>query len=233
MSDGWIKLHRKLTSWEWYTDSKMVHLFLHILLNANHDDNKWRGIEVLRGQLITGINSLSESTGISTQSIRTCLNRLKSTSEITIKSTNKYSVITVCNYDSYQIEEKKSTSKSTRKPTNNQQSTNNKQEGEEDNDKSLSTWRSDFDVYLKECREAYIAFEADKKMMDIQQDLNPSLNVSKSIRKGFTNYWSTKDGWEQKKKSKSNTINWRRTIINSIEFNKVYLTKEELSERNR
>ena len=124
--EGWIKLHRKLVDWEWYTDSKMVHLLFHLVAKANHKDGKWQGIEVNRGQLITGRDVLKSQTGISTQSIRTCLDRLKSTNEITIKSTNKYSVITIVNYDSYQLNENTNQQLTNKQPTTNQQLTTNK-----------------------------------------------------------------------------------------------------------
>lgn len=102
--EGWIKLHRKTLTWEWFRDSQTVHLFIYLLLSANHEDRKWKGITVKRGQLITGRNALSEATGISVRSIRTCLNKLKSTNELTIKTTNKFSIITICNYEEYQKE---------------------------------------------------------------------------------------------------------------------------------
>ena len=40
---GYIKLHRKLLEWEWYSDTNVKIVFLHCLLMANHDDTKWRG----------------------------------------------------------------------------------------------------------------------------------------------------------------------------------------------
>lgn len=57
----------------------------------------------MRGQLITGRKRISKDTGISERSIRTCIKRLKSTSEVSVKTTNKYSIITLCNYDDYQV----------------------------------------------------------------------------------------------------------------------------------
>lgn len=103
MSDaGYIKLFRCITSWEWYHDSHMVHLLIHLIMSANHKPGRWKGVELLRGQLITGRHSLSEQTGITERSCRTCLERLKTTKEITIRTTNSYSLITVLNYDSYQ-----------------------------------------------------------------------------------------------------------------------------------
>ena len=119
--NGWIKLHYKFLKWEWSNDPNMVALFLHLLLKANYQGRNWRGQDIKRGELITGLHSLSAETGISLQSLRTCLKRLKSTNEITIKSTNKYSVICIRNYNKYQHEP---TSKLTSKLTNNQQTTN-------------------------------------------------------------------------------------------------------------
>lgn len=122
--EGWIKIHRKILTWEWYQSSDMVHLFLHLILSANRDDRLWQGIKVKRGQVVTGRCSLSRELGISEQKIRSCINRLKSTSEITSKSTNKYSIITICNYEDYQENEKISNQQPNQQ--HNQQSTTNK-----------------------------------------------------------------------------------------------------------
>lgn len=105
MTNGWIKTYRKLQEWEWYTDSHMVHLFIHLLLEANHRDRRWRGITIKRGQVLTSRGKLSFETGISERTIRTCLKRLKATNEVTIQSTNRFTLITICNYGSYQVEE--------------------------------------------------------------------------------------------------------------------------------
>jgi hypothetical protein len=121
---GWVKMHRRLKEWEWYKDSHMVHLFNHILLTANHEPGRWQGVDVNIGELVVGRKTLSEETGISEQSVRTCLKRLKSTGEVTIKSTNKFSLITVVNWDYYQGNGEESTSISTSNLTNNQPATN-------------------------------------------------------------------------------------------------------------
>jgi len=121
---GWIKLHRKLVDWEWYTDSQAVHLFIHLVIHANFEDKKWRGILVKRGQFITGRHELSAATGISEQSIRTNITRLKSTNEITSTSTSKYTIYTIVNYDKFQGLDDKPTSTSTSQLTNDQPATN-------------------------------------------------------------------------------------------------------------
>ena len=120
---GWISLHRKITNWEWYTDSQVLHLFIHLLLKANHRDNNWQGITIKRGQLITGRKQLSAETGLSEQTVRTCLKKLEKSQNLTSKSTNRFSLITILNYDSYQSAQLDY--QPTDQPTTNQQLTSN------------------------------------------------------------------------------------------------------------
>ena len=116
---GWVKIFRRFLKWEWYDDTHMVRLFLHILLKANYEDRRWHGMVIKRGQMVTSSLRLAQETHISRQSIRTCLARLRDTQEITTLSTNKYIIITVCRFDSYQVVN------DVDQPTNNQQLTNN------------------------------------------------------------------------------------------------------------
>ncbi len=121
--------------WEWYQDGNTTRLFLHLLLTANHEMKRWRGMEIQRGQLVTGRFALSKQLNISEQSIRTSLERLKSTSEITTKSTNRFSIITITNYDSYNdryLEANQPANQpANQQLTSNQPATNHKQEDKE------------------------------------------------------------------------------------------------------
>ena len=99
---GYIKLFRRLTAWEWYKESPMVHLLVHLIMMANRQPGRWKGVELQRGQLITGRHALSLQTGITERTCRTCLERLKTTREIAIETTNRYTLITLLNYDTYQ-----------------------------------------------------------------------------------------------------------------------------------
>lgn len=121
---GWIKLHRQFTEWEWYRKGDVARLFIHLLLTANHEDKKWQGITVRRGQIVVGRKELALETGLTEQTIRTCILKLKSTNEITTKSTNKYTIVTIVKYEQYQHDERKSTSKTTSESTNEQPTTN-------------------------------------------------------------------------------------------------------------
>lgn len=102
--NGWVKLHRKFAAWEWGDEPKMVSLFIHLLLAASNRGTQWKGQSIERGQVIFGLEKWSKETGISIQSLRTCLKKLKSTGEIVTKSTSKYTIVTICNYDQYQEE---------------------------------------------------------------------------------------------------------------------------------
>lgn len=100
--EGYIKLHRKIIDWEWYTDVNTKCLFLHLMLMANHSDQKWRGETIKKGEFVTSLSHLSVQTGLSVQQVRTSLKKLQKTGDVTIKTTNKNTVIMVVKYDFYQ-----------------------------------------------------------------------------------------------------------------------------------
>ena len=116
MKNGWIKIHYNLLNWEWYDDINTKTLFLHLLLMANWKDKKWHNVLIKRGSFVTSLGKLANQTGLSVQNVRTSLNKLKSTHEITSKTNNKYTYITINNFNDYQ--------ETTNKLTNNQQTTN-------------------------------------------------------------------------------------------------------------
>lgn len=62
-------------------------------MNANHFQTGWNGVVVDAGEIITGRKRLADETGLTQDEVRTALNHLKSTGYITIKTTNKYSII--------------------------------------------------------------------------------------------------------------------------------------------
>jgi hypothetical protein len=151
---GWIKLHRKMTEWEWFQKSEMVHLFVHLLLMANHKPKPWQGIDIKRGQVVTGLKSLKKATGISTQTLRTCLSKLEKSGNLTSKSTNKYRIITLCNYETYQIAEAVDNKQTNKQLTINQQSTN-KQLTPNNNVKNSNNVNNDNIYTLDQCQNEF------------------------------------------------------------------------------
>lgn len=123
--DGWIKLHRKLLDWQWYDDTTIVRVFLHLLLKANFDTKGWHDISIERGQLVTSIKNLAAETHLSAMQIRRALTQLQKTKEITIETTNKYTIITICNYAKYQCFDSGEQQTNNIQTTNEQQTNNN------------------------------------------------------------------------------------------------------------
>ena len=154
---GFIVLYRGILEWEWYSDLKVRVLFLHCLLMANWEDKNWEGQVIKRGSFVTSRSILAKETGLTVQQLRTALDKLISTNELTRSTTNKYTVITVTNYDKYQnynhVDNQQTTNK---QPTNNQQITTtkqinkitSKQDNDYDNDNSADALEFDEHHFL-------------------------------------------------------------------------------------
>ena len=100
---GWIKLHRKITDWEWFEDKNTFIVFITLLLMANHKEKKYKGIVIKVGTIVTGRDVLAKQTKLSVQQIRTALSKLKLTNEITIETSSQGTVIQIVNYKKYQL----------------------------------------------------------------------------------------------------------------------------------
>lgn len=125
----WIKIHDKLLDWEWAGCPETLALWIHILLRANYEDRRWQGILIQRGSFITSVGELVKNTGLSTQQVRTSLKRLTLTNEILVEATNRYTKITICKYESYQLNEDAANNQdfdSVNNRITNEQQTNNK-----------------------------------------------------------------------------------------------------------
>lgn len=160
MSSGWIKLHRQLLEWEWYDDINTKCLFLHCLLKANHKDKTWRGVKIKKGSFLTGREKLSSETGLTEQQIRTCLRKLKSTRDITTKSTSKGTVLTVENYSFYQNCENNQPAKQPRNaPEDNQQVTTTKNDKNDKNKDICQQVADSYNAILSELGKVIVLSE--------------------------------------------------------------------------
>ena len=121
MNKGFIYLHRNILDWKWYKNETVKTVFLHLLLKANYSNKKWEDIIIKRGSFVTGVKKLSFELDLSQNKIRLVLKKLERTNEISIKSTNRFSIVTITNYDSYQLDV------NTQSQTNHNQNTNKAQ----------------------------------------------------------------------------------------------------------
>jgi hypothetical protein len=101
MHRGHVKVWRKQKEWEWYRDGNTFRVFHEIYTTANWKDKKHQGIVIKRGELLTSPKALGGHLGLTPRQIRTALDKLKSTFDISTKATNRYTIVTVCNYDTY------------------------------------------------------------------------------------------------------------------------------------
>lgn len=165
----YIKLDRNILTWGWYTDVNTKAVFIHILLTANIKECKFLGVTVKRGQLVTSYPSLANSLNMSIQAVRTAINHLKSTGEITAKIYPKFSLITVVNYDRYQ-------DKLTGKSTGNQQASNSQATGNQQQSKNIKNVKNGKNI----------------------KDTPPALREwEKSIPERFRGRFETEDDWKR------------------------------------
>ena len=102
LEGGFILLHRSILRWEWYGDLNTARLFIHLLLTVNYEPQRWQGIAVERGQRVASLAKLADETGLTVKQVRTALEHLTRTGEVTHKATSKYGLFTVNHYDRYQ-----------------------------------------------------------------------------------------------------------------------------------
>ena len=122
--NSWVKLYRKITEWEWYSHAPTRDLFIHLLLTVNPTETRYMGHIIPKGAAVYGRKELAVLLGFSEQSVRTAIEHLKSTNEITIRTTNKFSIIQIVRWKDYQRVTNKSTNN---QPTTNQQLTTDKE----------------------------------------------------------------------------------------------------------
>lgn len=99
---NFIKIDRKILEWEWYRNEHTKNVFLHCLLKANWKEGKFEGKTVPRGSFITSIKKIALELDLTEDEVKTALKHLLKTGELTKQTTNKYTVITVSNYELYQ-----------------------------------------------------------------------------------------------------------------------------------
>ena len=129
MNEGFILIHRKIIKeWEWYSNTNDTRLWLHCLLSANWQDGWFEGIKIERGSFVTSLQKMSSETKLTQRQIRTSLEHLKSTNNLSIKSNHQFSIITINNYDKYQITTNETTNErqtSDKRKTNERQTSDN------------------------------------------------------------------------------------------------------------
>lgn len=103
MDNGsYIKLFRKVLEWEWYDHDVTKIVFFHLILIANWQETKWRGIDLHPGDVVRTNENLAKELKKSTQQVRNAISNLKRTGEVTVSKIGRIRIITIKNWDQYQ-----------------------------------------------------------------------------------------------------------------------------------
>ncbi len=101
-TSGFIVIRRSIKNWRYWGCETAMALWLCILTNANWKDGWFQGAFVPRGSFITSGQALAAEVGCHPNTIRKWLKRFADEGQIELKSTNKWTLISVINYAKYQ-----------------------------------------------------------------------------------------------------------------------------------
>jgi len=193
-NQGWIKLHRALLDWQWFSDANTSHVLMYCLMKANHKDKQYRDTLVKRGTFLTGRDMISLETGCSVREVRTALKRLESANVLTSKTSRQGTVIEVINYDRYQASDQQNDQQATNeRPTNDQRATTNKNDKKEKNEKNTlsddAPPAEDGELVLIE-EEVETKIDTEKDFLRDLWESAPAIARSRSSKKDVLDAWS-------------------------------------------
>jgi biotin operon repressor len=155
--EGWIKLHRSIIDSAVFSDSDVLKVWLWLLCSVAYDDHDvvylGKVIQLKQGQIITGRQKLSKQIGMSEGKIYRAINILKNLGNITVKSNNRYSIITVENWAKYQNDFPKFTIDITPIKQQNEQQNNSKSNSKTDSPTTAQRQQSKHNKRNKESKE--------------------------------------------------------------------------------
>lgn len=108
-------MHRRIQEHWFFEDPAVFRVWMAMLFRANWKDSETniggQIIHLRRGQLVFGLNAWSAKYGVSVRCLRTTIKNLQDSKMIDKQNMAKCSIISITNYDSYQSNDKQTTSK--------------------------------------------------------------------------------------------------------------------------
>lgn len=99
---SWVPLARDIKHFEYFTDRNVLQVLIYILTSVNYQDKYWKGVKIKRGQFATSVGRIAADCDLSSRQVRLVLEKLEARKTIQVETTNKYTMITLCNYEDYQ-----------------------------------------------------------------------------------------------------------------------------------
>jgi len=201
MREGYIKLWRQSLESESWQNIKQWRFWTWCLLKATYCESDVvvgkQTIHLMPGQFVTGRFAAMKETGLSEQEIRNQQINHQINQQITIKSTNKYSIITIVNWAEYQGE---STNKTTSKPTD-KQPANQPHTRSIKNNKEVKNIYGEFQNILlssKEYDKLVVKFGEPLALQKIEE-LSIALASNKQYQKKYSSHYATILAWDRRK----------------------------------
>ena len=108
MNRGYVKLWRKSLDADWIKNHKLWAFWTWCLMKATHKEfDAIIGLQIVHlmpGQFVFGRKKASKETGLTEREIRTIIAFLVNSGNLTIKTTNKFSIIYIINWTTYQAD---------------------------------------------------------------------------------------------------------------------------------
>ncbi len=106
MSAGYVKLHRSFLHHDMFRDPASCQFFVYCITSAAYKDRKFlynkQVVSLKKGQFIYGRKKAAEMLGTTERKVRTLRDMFEKLDFLTIQTTNRYTIITVNNWDTYQ-----------------------------------------------------------------------------------------------------------------------------------
>lgn len=100
-------------------------------------------------------------------------------------------------------------------------------------EKPFYDWRNDFDSYSDWMSSELNRALSDEQWLATQQSIHPELDIGSSLKKACCDFWGTSEGWEHKKASRHEGINWRKTFSNALTIRSNQIGKHEAYEPSK
>lgn len=219
--NGWFKLHRELLDKAIWKDSKPEQkvVLITLLGMANHKPSQWhwkgKKFETKAGQFVTSLNSIAKKAGVSIQNVRTSLVKFEKYEFLTNESTKTGRLITVINWEQYQVHE----NELTKEPTKNQQRTNkeltpNKNvRSKEVNNNTL--YMNDFSKLFQRIEQTF-GFQSPANIQALNQYIDEGFEIAavdEAINRTL-------------KKADNPSFKYLKQILNAWSAKKIYLLKD-------
>ena len=149
---GWIKLHRKLLENPLIKEPRLLQVMAYCLLKANHKETKmlWNGQEIILkpGQFITGRTQANNDLGLKSIMFDRKLKILQNRGFLNREVNNRFSIITITNWEKYQNRQEEVNSQMNNKRTTDEQQMNTNKNDKNDKNEKETTQHLD-DVVSK------------------------------------------------------------------------------------